>query len=147
MRRAVSVRRAGGWPEGDVVATVTLGFTDRHRRRIRLTDDGGKPFLLDLGEATRLDAGDGLVLEGGGFIRVAAAEEAVIDITCTTRVLGLRVAWHLGNRHTPLQVLDGGGLRVAADEVLADMAVGLGAKVRRRRAPFTPEAGAYHDHG
>ena len=147
MRRAISVRRFGSWPEDNVVATVTLDFTDRHRRRIRLTDNVGQPFLLDLGEATRLDDGDGLVLEDGGFIRVAAAAEAVMDIRCANPVLGLRVAWHMGNRHTPLQVLEDGRMRIGADEVLAAMAVGLGAEVSRHRAPFTPEAGAYHDHG
>jgi urease accessory protein len=59
----------------------------------------------------------------------------------------LRIAWHVGNRHTPLQILPDGRLRIGADEVLADMIVGLGAEVRRHRAPFTPEAGAYHEHG
>lgn len=147
MRRAISFRRSGGWPEDAALATVTLDFTDRHRRRIRLTDDVGQPFLLDLSEATRLDDGDGLVLEDGSFIRVAAAAEVVMDIRYPDSVLGLRIAWHVGNRHTPLQILPDGRLRIGADEVLADMIVGLGAEVRRHRAPFTPEAGAYHEHG
>ncbi len=147
MRRAISVRRSGGWPEHTALATVTLDFTGRHRRRIRLTDDVGQPFLLDLSEATRLDDGDGLVLEDGSFIRVAAAAEAVMDIRCRDSVLGLRIAWHVGNRHTPMQILHDGCLRIGVDEVLADMIVGLGAEVKRHRAPFTPEAGAYHELG
>jgi urease accessory protein len=64
-----------------------------------------------------------------------------------------RLAWHIGNRHTPVQVLAGGGLRLSDDPVVADMLEGLGATVRRCRAPFSPETGAYagrgsaHQHG
>ena len=53
MRRATSVHAKGTWPQDREVATVTLDFEDRHRRRIRLVDDGGADFLLDLPEATR----------------------------------------------------------------------------------------------
>lgn len=148
MRRATSVIRAGQGADAPA-ATVTLAFADRHRRRIRLTDDTGEPFLLDLPDATRLGHGDDLVLEDGGHIRIAAAVEAVADITGTDPAHTARIAWHIGNRHTPVQVLDDATLRIADDHVLVAMAEGLGATVLRHQAPFAPEPGAYasgHDH-
>jgi len=150
MRRSTSLHPAGTWPPRQASATVTLEFDDRHRRRIRLTDDAGTPFLLDLATAQTLRDGDGLALDGGGFICVRAAPEAVIDARGTTPAHTARLAWHVGNRHTPLQVLDDGALRIRDDHVLADMLEGLGAILERKRAPFSPEPGAYaaaaHEH-
>ena len=60
MRRATHILLSGDWSEGDAQGSVTLAFDDRHRRRIRLEDDGGEDFLLDLAEATRIADGDGL---------------------------------------------------------------------------------------
>jgi urease accessory protein len=150
MRRAVSHHRAGDWAADKEMASVTLPFEERHRRRVRLTDDAGEPFLLDLEHAVMLGDGDGLALEGGGVIAVRAAEEAVYDIRCRDSVHAARVAWHIGNRHTPLQVLPDGGLRMLRDHVLRDMVEGLGAEVTETVAPFAPESGAYassHGHG
>ena len=86
-------------------ASVTLPYEERHRRRVRLIDDTGEPFLLDLEHAVMLGHGDGLELEGGGFIAVRAADEAVYDIRCHDAAHTARVAWHIGNRHAPVQVL------------------------------------------
>lgn len=150
MRRAVAHHVAGSWPAREAAASVTLAYADRHRRRIKLTDDAGEAFLLDLERAVHLADGDGLALEGGGFIRVKAAEEAVLDIRCTGAGHAARVAWHIGNRHTALQVLPGGRLRILDDHVLKAMLEGLGATVTETHAPFQPEPGAYangHDHG
>lgn len=146
MRKATHHRPAGLWPADQAVATVTLSFHDRHRRRIRMIDDAGGEFLLDLPQATHLNDGDGLALEGGGFLLVKAAEEAVADVGCGSPEALARIAWHVGNRHMPVQVLEGGILRVPDDHVLVAMLQGLGAQVVRRRAPFAPEAGAYHGH-
>ena len=143
MRRAITHLIAGQWPEAERVATVTLDFDDRHRRRIRLSDDTGEDFLLDLPMAVRLGDGDGLSLDCGGIIHVRAADEAVLDIQCGDLVLTARIAWHIGNRHIPIQVLEGGNLRIRDDHVLAKMLQGLGAHVHRHRAPFSPEPGAY----
>lgn len=145
MRRAIEHLIAGHWAEAESVATVTLDFDDRYRRRIRLADDVGEDFLLDLPTATRLGDGDGLSLDCGGVIRVQAADEAVLDIQCGDGVLTARIAWHIGNRHIPIQVLEGGCLRIRDDHVLAKMLQGLGAHVHRLRAPFSPEPGAYAD--
>lgn len=146
MRRVTGVKPAGEWRAGGA-ATVTLAFDDRHRRRIKLTDDAGAEFLLDLAEAVRLEDGDGLVLDTGGIIAVCAAEEDVLDITCDNASEIARVAWHIGNRHTPVQVLPDGGLRIAYDHVLEAMIQGLGAACERRQAPFSPEPGAYAANG
>lgn len=147
VRRAVSVHASGSWPEEKTETTVTLGFDHRHRRRIRLTDDGGIPFLLDLPETTILEHGDGLALDNGNFILVAAAAEEVMDVHSPTPEQGLRIAWHIGNRHVPVQVLEGGGLRIREDHVLANMLENLKAKIILRQGPFKPEPGAYLAHG
>ena len=145
MRRVTAVKPAGQWSEAS--SSVTLAFDDRHRRRIKLTDDDGGDFLLDLAKATRLEDGDGLVLEAGGIIAVAAADEDVLDIACSNAAEAARIAWHIGNRHTPIQVLPDGGLRIAYDYVLKAMISGLGSRCERAQAPFAPEPGAYAAHG
>ena len=150
MRRAVAVKASGTWT-AKVAGSVTLVFADRHRRRIRMIDDAGEPFLLALDDAAQLADGDGLVLEEDGTILVRAAEEQVADLRCDDAVAAMRLAWHLGNRHTPLQVLAEGSLRITYDHVLVAMAEGLGARAEAKTAPFQPEGGAYaqghgHDH-
>lgn len=156
-RRAVQAIPAGHWPEAEAVATVTLSHDDRFRRRIRLTDDAGAAFLLDLPRAVALEHGDGLALEEGGFIRVAAAHEKLAEVRCADATDLARVAWHLGNRHLPVEIRDG-TVRLRWDHVIVDMLHGLGAAVTAVDAPFSPESGAYaggggqhhhhgHDHG
>ena len=147
MRRATEILAGGNWPGEQAVATVTLDFDDRHRRRIRLVDDGGRDFLLDLEEAALMGDGDGLRLSDGGFIRVVAADEAVADVSGSSPAHAARLAWHIGNRHAPVQVLPDGALRIRDDHVLVAMLEGLGASVVCRRAPFSPEPGAYARNG
>ncbi|HEX9702022.1 MAG TPA: urease accessory protein UreE [Rhodospirillales bacterium] len=148
MRRATDIVARGSWPAESAVATVTLALDDRHRRRIRMIDDGGHDFLLDLPKARLLADGDGLKLADGGIIRVVAADEAVADVAGSSPAHTARLAWHIGNRHVPVQVMTDGGLRIRDDHVLVTMLEGLGANVTRRMAPFSPEPGAYarNDH-
>jgi urease accessory protein len=89
-----------------------------------------------------LAEGDGLELDTGGFLRVGAAAEPVLEIAAADRASLLRIAWHLGNRHLPLQVLDD-RLRIHADHVIAEMVSGLGGRITTLDAPFDPEFGAY----
>jgi len=151
MRRAITVHTRGQWPAEAAVDAVTLPFLDRHRRRIRLVADSGTPFLLDLPRARHLTEGDGLELDDGHYIRVRAAAEPVIEIVADSATDLLRIAWHIGNRHLPLQAVEG-KLRLRADHVIAGMIQGLGGKVNWTRAPFDPEIGAYagvsqtHEH-
>lgn len=112
-----------------------------------MQDDGGAVFLLDLDQPVMLADGDGLVCEDGSIIRVCAAAEDVLDVAPTSAAAAARFAWHLGNRHTPVQILPDGTLRLAEDAVLSAMLDGLGAAVVHRRAPFHPEAGAYAPSG
>jgi urease accessory protein len=142
MRRAIAVHRRGDWLEGEAVDTLTLAYSDRHRRRIRLAADSGQAFLLDLPRACHLVEGDGLELADGGYLRIRAANEPVLEIEAGSSPDLLRIAWHLGNRHLPLQVV-GARLRIRADYVIADMVVGLGGRITRLEAPFDPEIGAY----
>ena len=142
MRRAIAVRIRGQWPVDRTVDTVTLAYLDRHRWRIRLVADSGGAFLLDLPHATHLAEGDGLELDTGGYLRVCAAAEPVLEIEADDRASLLRIAWHLGNRHLPLQVV-GDRLRIREDDVIAEMVAGLGGRSTRLEAPFDPEFGAY----
>ena len=112
-----------------------------------MIDDAGAAFLLDLAAPAVLADGDGLALAGGGVVRVRAALEAVADITPLSLAEGLRLAWHVGNRHAPIEVLPGGTFRILDDHVLVDLLARLGASVVRRKAAFAPEAGAYASHG
>jgi urease accessory protein len=145
MRRAIAVHRRGTWQEEEALDTVTLTFVDRHRRRIRLVAASGQAYLLDLPRAHHLIDGDGLELEGGGYLRVSAAAETLFEITVASRKDLLRIAWHLGNRHLPVQIA-GERLRIRPDHVIAEMVTGLGGSVIELEAPFDPEAGAYHAH-
>jgi urease accessory protein len=145
MRRAIAVHRRRAWPEEAAVDTVTLAYVDRHRRRIRLVADSGEAYLLDLPRAHHLVDGDGLELDGGDYLRVRAAPEPVFEIETAEPADLLRISWHLGNRHLPLQVA-GPRLRIRADHVIAEMVMGLGGRITRLEAPFDPETGAYHEH-
>jgi urease accessory protein len=142
MRRAIAVHKGGHWPEEAAIDRVTLVFVDRHRRRLRLVADSGTPFLLDLARVQHLADGDGLELDNGGYVRVCAASERVLEIEADGPTDLLRLAWHLGNRHLPMQALEG-RLRIRDDHVIAEMVEGLGGRVTRSSAPFDPETGAY----
>ena len=151
MNRATKVLPAGTWDRAHETDRVELTHDGRHRRRIAMKGAGGTDFLLDLAEAINLRDGDGLALEEGGkIIRVVAAKEPVLEITGDALLLA-RIAWHIGNRHIPAQILQG-RILIGHDHVLEEMIVNLGAKVARTSAPFDPEPGAYageaaHAHG
>lgn len=147
MHRAIRVISKADWKPAEAKGTVTLSFEDRFRRRVRLTDDAGEAFLLDLAQATRLNDGDGLELAEGGVLLVRAAIEDVLEIAGDDAQHIARLSWHIGNRHTPVEVLPDGRLRIQYDHVLSHMLEGLGAKVERGQAPFAPEPGAYDGHG
>ncbi len=123
---------------------IRLAYADRYRRRGRLVTEAGEAILLDLAEATELREGDALLLEDGRRILIRAASEPLAEVRAESRALA-RLAWHVGNRHTPAQVEDG-RLLIQRDHVLEDMLAQLGAEVRHVEEPFMPEGGAY-GHG
>jgi len=149
MIRATQVHGQHRWSEAPA-DTVVLDFDDRHRRRMTMTGTRGLAFLLDLEKAVALRGGDALVLEDGRLIEVVAAPESLAEVRCKDPEHLVRVAWHLGNRHLPTQI-EAGRILIRDDHVIADLVEGLGGRVRRVTAPFTPEAGAYvaapHEHG
>jgi urease accessory protein len=139
--RAISIKQASTWT-GEPADSVALDYDDRQRRRFAMTGSKGTVFLLDLPGNASLHGGDALVLEDGRLIEVVAAPEALLEIRCTDARQLARLAWHLGNRHLPAQMLDK-AIRIRRDHVIADMAAGLGAGVIEVEAPFDPEGGAY----
>jgi urease accessory protein len=149
LRRASSVRREALLDKSRVIDFVVLDAGERHRRRMVLTAEGGTSFLLDLPRATVLRDGDGLVLEDGTIVRVAGKREALLEVTAESPHHLARLAWHIGNRHTDMEIV-GERLRIRRDHVLEEMLRGLGAQLSIIEAPFDPEHGAYgqeHRHG
>jgi urease accessory protein len=140
--RATTIERNAERQAGRIVDTVTLDYEDRRRRRIVLTGERGTTFLLDLAHATTLKDGDGLVLDDGAVVRVVGKPEGLVEVTAATASDLARLAWHIGNRHTDVQVV-GERLRIRRDHVLEDMLRGLGAVLTPLEAPFDPESGAY----
>lgn len=153
MIRATKVLPPHSYAESAVIDRVVLDYDDRHRRRLAMEGVEGTAFLLDLAEALPLVSDCGLELEDGRIVLVVAAAEPLVEIRTADPNHMVRVAWHLGNRHLPTQIM-GSRLRIRRDHVIEDMVRGLGAKVVLIEAPFDPEGGAYghgtvtgHDHG
>jgi urease accessory protein len=142
MRRAQQIIRAESVPGNAAVDRVILEFDQRHRRRIALTTETGQSILLDRDETTRLQHGDAMVLEDGELVLVIAAPEKLIEIEPQNVAALVRIAWHLGNRHLPTQII-GERLRIREDHVIADMIQHLGGELAFISAPFEPEGGAY----
>ncbi|MGO4302726.1 urease accessory protein UreE [Cupriavidus sp. RAF12] len=128
---------------------LVLPFGDRSKSRLRAVLDNGTEAALFLPRGTVLRGGDLLVAEDGTFVEVQAAAESVLQVTATDGLALMRAAYHLGNRHTPVEV-GRDYLRLEYDAVLADMLARLGVNAERAELPFEPEAGAYgggHKHG
>jgi urease accessory protein len=145
MIRATQVRAQHLWTQAPA-DTVVLDFDGRHRRRMAMTGTRGLEFLLDLENATVLRGGDALVLDDNRLIEVVAAPEPLAEIRGSDPQHLVRVAWHLGNRHLPTQIMPK-GLRIRRDHVIEAMVKGLGARVIEIEAPFDPEGGAYAGGG
>ncbi|MEO9826858.1 MAG: urease accessory protein UreE [Paracoccaceae bacterium] len=137
---AQKIHRAGHWT-GDAQKCV-LDYAERFLRRKRLETTDGAAFLADLEQTISLDDGDALELGDGSMVQITAAEEALFKVTGPDLV---RLAWHVGNRHTPCQI-NADHLLIQADPVIGHMLEHLHATVTPITAPFTPEGGAY-GHG
>jgi urease accessory protein len=119
--------------------SVTLTHDDRFLRRKVLTTAQGERFLVDLPQTTSLNHGDAFELDDGRLIEVIAAREQLLEVTGPDLA---RLAWHIGNRHTPCQIAPD-RLLILNDHVLAQMLEKLGAGLRQAVEPFIPEGGAY----
>jgi urease accessory protein len=137
--------RFGGSPEAARHDRLELPFELRQKSRLRTRLASGEEawLLLERGEILR--GGDLLLATGGRVVEVIAQPEQLLHVECDTPRALSRAAYHLGNRHIPVEVGDD-YLRLAFDHVLAQMLVGLGARVTPIEAPFEPEAGAYAGH-
>lgn len=127
---------------------LTLSYERRIISRQRVTLDDGSDAGLFLPRGTVLHDGDHLKAESGEIVVVKAAKETVSTLYCEDPLLLARAAYHLGNRHVPLQIMQG-VLRYQHDHVLDEMLHGLGLHVEVESAPFEPEQGAYaggHGH-
>ena len=134
---------------GTVADSVTLDYEARLLRRRRLATDAGAHVLVDLAETVSLDHGDGLQLADGRVLGVRAAAEDLVAVSGDLA----RLAWHIGNRHTPCQI-GAGRLVIRRDHVIEAMLAQLGAVLTPVCESFRPEGGAYghgrtmgHDHG
>jgi urease accessory protein len=145
MRRASEIKRAGTWDAAIAADRVVLDAGDRHLRRVVLAGERGLSFLVDLPKPAQLRDGDGLVLDDGSVVCVASAPEPLIEISAHGALDTVRLAWHLGNRHTDVQIA-GGKLRIRRDHVLEEMLRGLGAHLNAIDAPFDPEPASPHEH-
>jgi urease accessory protein len=125
---------------------VTLTFDERRRSRLRATLDDGVEAALMLPRGTILRHGDYLLGDGGLVIEVRAAAESLSVGATTDQHLLARAAYHLGNRHVPLEI-GAGFVAYGHDHVLDDMVRGLGLEVSSRVAPFEPESGAFQHAG
>lgn len=126
----------------EVKGRLELPFDSRQKTRLRTRLSTGEDVALMLPRGEILRGGDLVVASDGRVIEVVAQSERVLHITCATPQDLTRAAYHLGNRHVPVQVGDG-FLRIAADHVLEDMLRGLGATIAALEGAFEPEAGAY----
>ena len=145
MQRATTVILPPDKRLAEARQTVTLSREDRYRRRTVLTTDCGASILLDLAQATYMPDGSGLETESGVIVLIRAAMEPLLEIKAGDAVALSRIAWHIGNRHTPAEISDG-AIFIQADHVLADMVRGLGGQVTRVTRTFEPEGGAYGGH-
>ncbi|MGA7811657.1 urease accessory protein UreE [Caballeronia sp.] len=129
--------------------TLTLAFDDRCKSRLATTLDNGEEVALVLPRGTVLRDGDVLVADDGALVRVIAAPQEVLVVHAHDVPTLTRAAYHLGNRHTPVEV-GAEHLKLEADPVLEDMLKRIGAHVEHATLPFQPETGAYgggHKHG
>jgi urease accessory protein len=141
-------------PNETIKGEVALTFEWRQKSRLRLTIDSGElsgqTVGIDLPRGTVLRDGDVIASASGEHIRVRAAIESLMHVSAPSPTALMRIAYHLGNRHVPVQIGDG-WLRLQYDHVLEGMVRGLNGRVELVDEPFDPEGGAYghgrHTHG
>lgn len=143
-------RHASGTFDNNHAAECALSYEARFFRRRKLTTTDGWSFVADFEHTVSLNDGDVLELSDERLVRVTAAPEDLLAVTGADLP---RLAWHIGNRHTPCQI-EPARLLIQNDPVIAHMLSHLGAQTTEVIEPFTPEGGAYghgrthaHEHG
>jgi urease accessory protein len=157
MPRAIRIQPAAERNGGNIVDTLILPYAQRQQvKQGFLFGIKGTCVELDFAEPARLRTDDALVLDDGGLVEIVAAPEPLIEVRAADLAVLARLAWHLGDRHVPVQILER-RLRLARDPAIEALLQALGAKAVAIEAPFEPEGGAYeaaqqhghqhHDHG
>lgn len=151
MPRATSVIAAQHRHDRPVADTVILDYAKRSAGHVTVASVKGSPVEIDLHGAVRLRTDDLLVLEDGTLVEVVAAAEPLIEARAADVAALARLAWHLGDRHVPVELLPN-RIRARRDDAVVALLAALGAKTALIEAPFEPEGGAYapapahHDH-
>ena len=146
MRRAGQLLRKDCFDPAGVQDRVTLEFQNRYRRRIRLFTDNHRDILLDFDDCQHMRDGDAIMLADGSLVLICARPEELLEITAPDPDILIRIAWHLGNRHLPVQFGDR-WLRSRFDPVIASTVNRLGGSVQPVTAAFDPQNAAGSDHG
>ena len=142
MRRVVRVVKSDGARHLD---SVMLAPDQRRLQTAHLTGVNGTPIGLMLPEPVTLRMGDAFELDGGDLVEIVVEPEPLTEIRGNDLTHLARLAWHLGDRHVPIQVL-ANRIRMRRDAALEAMLTSLGARLTAIEAPFDPEGGAYATH-
>jgi urease accessory protein len=152
MPRATRVVTAAERKDAPVLDTLILPHAQRQAQKGFLFGTKGTCVELDFAEPVRLRTDDALVLDNGGLVEVVAEPEPLVEVRAADLPSLARLAWHLGDRHVPVQIFER-KLRLKRDPAVEELLVALGAKAMAIEAPFEPEGGAYeaaagghHDH-
>jgi urease accessory protein len=145
MPRALSVLKPGDRNGRPLADTVILDFAQRSMAKVTVTSVKGVTIDIDLHRPARLRTDDLLLLDDGGLVEVVAAPEPLIEARAADLPALARLAWHLGDRHVPAQML-ANRIRARRDDAVEALLRTLGAKVAMIEAPFEPEGGAYESH-
>jgi len=149
MPRAIRVVAAAERGDRPVADTLILDYAQRGAQTLSLAGVKGGPYDIDLPAPARLRTDDLLELDDGRLLEVVAAAEPLLEARVTDLTGLTRLAWQLGDRHVPVQILTN-RLRVRREPALETLLAALGAKTTAIEAPFEPEGGAYastHAHG
>ena len=141
--------RLSGQDYLEPIHTISLTAEERTRSRLHGQSDQGAAIYLQLSRGIALQEGDWLKAATGELIQVRAKDEPVLTVTSVLPLALLQAAYHLGNRHVPMEIT-ASYLRIAPDPVLHHLLAHRGLSVQAEMAPFKPETGAYtlgHSHG
>jgi urease accessory protein len=156
MARAIKIVAAGQHRDEPITDTLVLNLDQRRTHSGHVFTGNGMCIELDLEAPVWLRTDDALVLEDGRLIEIVAEAELLLEVRATNPPALARIAWLLGDRHVPVQIL-GNRLRLRRDTAVRELLLNLAVKVTEIEAPFDPEGGAYfvaagdhghhHDHG
>ena len=151
MPRATKILRAGE-AHGPSVDTLILDYAQRQTKQGFFFTGKGTCIELDFAEPPALATDDVLVLDDGGLIGIVADSEALIEARIADPVALARLAWRLGDRHVPVQILVN-RVRLRRNPEIEPMLAGIAGKLTPLSGPFEPDVRAsdhahhHHDHG